>query len=212
MKILSEKVIKELKGHFESLKGTLNLKVFTQDFECQFCKETKELILEVGKISDKINVETFDFVKDKSEAEKYGVDKIPATVVMGETDYGIKFYGIPGGYEFASLIEAIKVVSAGETKLKPETKKFLDTLTKDIHLQVFVTPTCPYCPQAVVMAHHMAFHSPKVKADMIEATEFPQLTHKYNVMGVPRTIINETEFQEGAASEDIIIQKIKKVL
>jgi alkyl hydroperoxide reductase subunit AhpF len=77
---------------------------------------------------------------------------------------------------------------------------------------VFVTPTCPYCPGAVVLAHRMGYYSPKVKADMIEATEFPHLAMKYNVMGVPRTVINETEFQEGAAPENMIIDKIKAVL
>jgi glutaredoxin-like protein len=131
---------------------------------------------------------------------------------MDETDYGIKFYGIPAGYEFASLIEAIKLVSTGSHGLKPDTTKFLDGLKKDVHLQVFVTPTCPYCPGAVLLAHKMAYYSPKVKGDMIEATEFPHLSQKYRVMGVPRTVINEKEFQEGAAPENTIITKIKAVL
>lgn len=212
MKLLNDKIIKQLKENFADLKKTVTLKMFTQEVECQFCKETKQLITEVSKISEKIVVEVFDFVEDKSEAKKYGVDKIPAIVALDEKDHGIRFYGIPSGYEFSSLIEAIKLISTGMLSLKPETKKFLDTLEKDIHLQVFVTPTCPYCPTAVVLAHQMAYHSPRVKSDMIEATEFPQLSQKYHVMGVPRTVINETQYIEGAASEEIIISKIKAVL
>jgi glutaredoxin-like protein len=212
MGLLNKKIIKELNETFKGLKKDVTLKFFTQDVECRFCKETRDLIMELKDISKKINVEIYDFMKDKSEAEKHGVDKIPAIVVMDETDYGIRFYGIPGGYEFTSLIEAIRLVSIGENGLQPDTKKFLDTLKKDVHLQVFVTPTCPYCPGAVVLAHRMSYYSPKVKADMIEATEFPHLAMKYNVMGVPRTVINETEFLEGAAPEKMVVDKIKAVL
>ena len=209
---LDAKVRKELEEIFKGLKKEVTLKFFTQEFECRFCSTTHGLIKEISELSDKIKLEVFDFLKDKPEADKYGVDKIPAIVVMDNEDYGIKFYGIPSGYEFGSIIEAIKLVSTGESPLQAETKKFLDNLEKDIHLQVFVTPTCPYCPQSVILAHQMAYYSKKIKADMIEATEFPHLTHKYNVMGVPRTVINETEYQEGAAPESMIIQKIKSVL
>ena len=212
MGFLDNKIKDELTQVFKGLKKEVNIKYFSQEIECQFCKDTKSLLLELKEISDKIKLEIFDFVKDKALAGKLGVDKIPAVVVMDDTDYGIKFYGIPAGYEFASLIEAIKMVSTGKTALNAESKTFLDSLQKDIHLQVFVTPTCPYCQGAVILAHQMAFFSPRVRADMIEATEFPHLSQKYQVMGVPRTVINETVFQEGAAPENLIINKIKSVL
>jgi glutaredoxin-like protein len=212
MSFLDKKVVKELQDSFKDLKKDVRLRYFTQEMECRFCKETRELLLELEKTSDHIKLEILDFVKDKAEAEKHGVDKIPAVVVMDEMDYGIKFYGIPAGYEFASLIEAIKLVVSGKHDLRKDTTKFLDGLKKDVHLQVFVTPTCPYCPGAVILAHKMAYYSPKVKGDMVEATEFPHLAQKYNVMGVPRTVINEKEFQEGAAPEDMIVKKIKAAL
>jgi glutaredoxin-like protein len=212
MKLLNKKVIKELKEVFKGLDKQVTLKYFTQEFECRFCMDTRQLLEEVSGLTDKIKLEIYDFVTDKEEVEKYGIKRIPATVIMDEKDHGIKFYGIPSGYEFSSLIEALKIVSSGETGLAQETKDYLDSLDKDVHLQVFVTPTCPYCPGAVVMAHRMAYYSPKVKGDMIEATEFPELSVKYNVMGVPRTVINETQFQEGAAPEEMLIEKIKETL
>lgn len=212
MSKLNKKVIKELKEVFNGLQKEVTLKYFTQTMECQFCTDTRELLEEVAELTGKIKMEIYDFVEDKEEVEKYNIDKIPATVVMDEKDYGIRFYGIPGGYEFGSLVEAIKLVSTGDTMLSNEGKTFLDSLEKDVHLQVFVTPTCPYCPGAVVLAHHMAYYSPKVTGDMVEASEFPHLSVKYNVMGVPRTVINETEFQEGAAPENMLIDKIKATL
>lgn len=212
MKKLGKKVIKELEEVFKGLKKDVTLKFFTQEMECHFCRETRELLEELTQLTDKITLEIYDFVQDQAEAEKYHVDKIPAVVVMEEKDYGIRFYGIPAGYEFGSLIEAIKLVSTGESLLSDEGRKFLEGLEKDVHLQVFVTPTCPYCPGAVVLAHHMAYYSPKVKGDMVETTEFPHLATKYNVMGVPRTVINETKFLEGAAPEPMLIEKIKEAL
>ena len=208
MTYLNKKVIDDLKDVFKEFKKDVVLKFFTQEMECRFCKENHGLLEELSGLSDKIKLEIFDFVKDKAEADKYGVDKIPATVVMDENDYGIKIYGIPSGYEFGSLIESLRLISTGEVPLRPETKEFLDRLEKDVHLQVFVTPTCPYCPPAVVLAHQMAYYSARVKADMVEATEFPELSQKYSVMGVPRTVINETQFQEGAAPENMILDKI----
>jgi glutaredoxin-like protein len=212
MTMLNKKIMKELKEVFKELKNDITLKYFTQELECQFCRETHQLLEEVSGATGKIKLEIYDFVGDKGEAEKYGIKRIPAIVVMDEKDYGIRFYGIPGGYEFSSLIEAFKLVSTGETGLGQETKDFLDSLDKEVHLQVFVTPTCPYCPGAVILGHRMAYYSPKVSADMIEASEYTEMAIKYNVMGVPRTVINETEFQEGAVPEQMLIEKIRAAL
>jgi len=81
-----------------------------------------------------------------------------------------------------------------------------------VHMQVFITPTCPYCSMAVVLAHQMAVASPMVRADMVEAMEFPQLAIKYQVMGVPRTVINETVHIEGAAPEAAVLEKLREAL
>lgn len=209
MQYLNKKIVKELEEDFKGLKKEVTLKFFTQELECRFCNDTRGLLEEISNLSDKFKLEVYDFMKDKDIADKHGVDKIPATVVMADEDKDIKFYGIPSGYEFGSLIEAIKLVSTGKSPLTDDTRSFLDSLEKEVHLQVFVTPTCPYCPGAVILAHQLAHYSPKVKADMIEATEFPELSVKYQVMGVPRTVINESEFQEGSAPEPMLIEKIK---
>jgi glutaredoxin-like protein len=211
MPMLDKKVIQDLKTAFKELKDEVVIKFFTQETECQFCKETKGLLQELAEITDKIKLEVFDFVKDKTEADQYGIDKIPATVILGDRYRGIRFYGIPAGYEFGTLVEAVKLVSMGKIDLNDESRSFLDELDRDIHLQVFVTPTCPYCAGAVVLAHQLAYYSDRITADMVEATEFPHLTQKYGVMGVPKTVINETVFQEGAAPEKQIIEKIKEV-
>jgi len=61
--------------------------------------------------------------------------------VMGAQDYGIRFLGIPSGYEFMSLLDAIQVVSAGDSGLKAESREKIAGLPSPLTLQVFVTPT-----------------------------------------------------------------------
>jgi alkyl hydroperoxide reductase subunit AhpF len=114
---------------------------FTQELECQYCRETNALIRELGELSDKILTETYNFITDKEATARFSIDKIPATVIMGGDDKGIRFYGIPSGYEFATLIETIKMISAGESGLSQKSKDFVKTLVKPVHLQVYFTPT-----------------------------------------------------------------------
>jgi glutaredoxin-like protein len=210
--MLPDDVKKAVKEHFSGLKANVKLLVFTQNFECEYCKQTREMVEELSGLSDKVQYEILDFGKDKDIVAEYGIDKIPAIAVTGARDYGIRFYGIPAGYEFSTLLEAIKLVSSGVNRISEATKKFLDKLTKEVHLKVFVSPTCPYCPVSVIKAHQLAFYSDMVKADMIEVSEFPYLGVKYNVQGVPRTVINDTGFIEGAAPEAIVVEKIRETV
>lgn len=214
MSLLSEKDRNYLLDEFKALQKPVKMVIFTQEFECQYCRETREIGEELAALSDLITLEVLDFEADKEIAEQYHIDKIPAAVVMlgGEQakDYGIRYYGIPSGYEFSSLIQDILMVGQGESGLAAETKAWLAKLEAPLHLQVFVTPTCPYCPRAVLMAHQMAMESEWVTADMVEATEFPHLSMKYNVMGVPRTVINETVHFEGAAPEAMLLAKLQE--
>ncbi len=131
---------------------------------------------------------------------------------MGQKDYGLRFFGIPSGYEYSSLIEAILDVSKGKTGLNQKTKDALKTIDKDIHIQVFVTPTCPYCPLVVHLGHQFALESPRIRADMVESTEFPHVAHKYNVFGVPKTVINENIFLDGAVPEETFLENVLKAL
>jgi glutaredoxin-like protein len=150
----------------------------------------------------------YNFQDDKDIAEKYNIDKIPATIIEGEKDYGIRYYGIPSGYEFSSLLEDIVDVSKNESGFSAETKEMLSKIDKPLHLQVFVTPTCPYCPKAVRMAHKAAIENDHITADMVEATEFPHLAMRYDVKGVPRTLVGESIAIEGAVSESELVEKI----
>lgn len=208
MGLLKEKDREFVKKEFSTLKSDVTLIVFTQELECEYCKETRELVEELSALSDKIKLEVYDFAVDKEKIKEYEIDKIPAIVVKGARDYGIRFYGIPAGYEFTTLMEDIIDVSSGESGLLNQTKEKIRTIDKPVHIQVFVTPTCPYCPAAVRTAHKMAIENPLIRADMIEVIEFPHLAHKYGVMGVPKVVINDKISFEGALPEPHFLQHV----
>jgi glutaredoxin-like protein len=212
MALLSEEIAEQVKEQLSGLAGPVRLVMFTQEFECEFCAETRQMVEEIAALSDQVTVEIYDFVEDQDKAEALRIDKIPAIAVIGAEDYGVRFYGIPAGYEFASFLKAIQVVAQGAPELSAEGLKALAQIEEPVHIQVFVTPTCPYCQSSVVLAHQMAIASPLVQADMVEAQEFPQLAVKYQVMGVPRTVINETTHIEGAAPEPMVVEKIQEAL
>ena len=214
MPLISEKDAEFLRSEFgTNLVERVKLVMFTQDMECQFCAETRQIVEEIAELSGKIDAEIFDFVADKEKADLYSIDKIPAIAVVRvedgvERDYGVRFYGIPSGYEFTSVIEDIVDVSKGDSGLQPKSKEAVAGITEPVHFQVFVTPTCPYCPQAVRLAHKFAIESDLITADMVEAIEFPHLSNKYGVHGVPRTVINDDYHQEGAAPEPLVLAKL----
>jgi glutaredoxin-like protein len=211
MVLLKDEVQNEVRERFKKLTGQVRLVNFTQKIECLYCEETRRLTEEIASLSPKISSEVYNFAVDKQVSQRYRIDKVPAVVVEGERDYGIRFFGVPGGYEFSSLISAIYDVSRGITDLSSESKDKIGKIDKPIHIQVFVTLTCPYCPSAVAMAHKLALESEHITSDMVESSEFPHLVNKYGIMGVPKVVINEEFGFEGALPESSFVDEVMRV-
>lgn len=220
MALLNDKVQQQVREALAAMTAPVKVVIFTQGeggaLECEMCTETRQIVDEVAAQSDKISVEVRDFVGDAELAQRYGIDKIPAMAILRDgdqpIDYGIRLYGVPSGYEFSTLIEDLLMVSRGEHGLSAATVKELERLLEPVRIQVYVTPTCPYCPRAVVLAHRLAMASPLITADMVESMEFPQLANKYQVYGVPRTVINDVVHIEGAVPEAHLVENLMKVL
>jgi glutaredoxin-like protein len=212
MALIKEKERKQLNAIFEALREQVRIITFTQEIECEFCRMTRELVQEVKELSEKISLEVYDFVKDANMVKQYGIDKIPATIIAGDRDYGIRFYGMPAGYEFTSLVEDIVDVSLRSPSLSKDVLGELDKVDQPIHIQVMVSPTCPYCALAVRTAHRFAMANDNIVSDMVEIAEFPHIAVKYGVQGVPRIIINEEHTIEGLPPDMDFVKRILKVI
>lgn len=198
-----------VKRELDRLPRTVTLHLFTQEMECQYCRETRALAEELVSIDpEKLKLAVHDFAQDRAAVEQFKIDRIPALVPVADEDQGVRFYGVPAGYEFTSLLSSFMLVAGPDSGLSPLSVTRLAALTKPLKLQVFVTLTCPYCPAAVHLAHQMAVASPWITAEMIEAAEFPQLTLKEQVMGVPKTVVEGYGSFEGALPEAAYVSRV----
>lgn len=111
-----------------------------------------ELEEKIAALSDKIKLEVYDLWRMLKKL-KSGVDKVPAIAIVGEKDHGIRFYGLPYGYEFQTFLEGIVAVSRGKSDLSEEVKARLRDVKARVHIQVFVTLTCPYCSSVAGLAY-----------------------------------------------------------
>lgn len=157
MPLLREADRENLRKELNQLQNPVRLVFFTQALNCEYCGLTKQVLEEVVGLSDKIELKEYNFVIDRDAVTQYHIARVPAIAVTRlepprllvpgveqqpyERDYGIRYYGVPAGYEFAALIGDILDVSAGESGLTASTKQALQQLTQPLHLQVFTTPT-----------------------------------------------------------------------
>ncbi len=212
--MLKDEDKKQIQERFKELQEPVTLAFFTQFVEstCQYCAETERLLKEVAELSDKIELKIYNFVTDKEQVDAYQIDKIPAVAIHAKEDVGIRYYGIPTGYEFATFMESMLLVSQEKSQLTDISKDQLKEVKDSVKIQIFVTPTCPYCPQAAMTASEFALENENIIAETVEISEFPHLAQKYSVMGVPKVVINETTSFEGALPETAFLDHIKKAL
>lgn len=205
----AEELKEKVKDALKDIKGQVRMVLFTSEEGCEYCKEAKEISELVAGSSENVKLETFDLGKDKDKAEEYSVDKVPALIIHGEEKRFVRFFGLPAGYEFSTLIADIKDISRGAPDISSDLIKRIKAIDRELHIQVFVTPSCPYCPQAVKVAHDFALINPKIKADMVEAMEFRELAMKHEVSGVPKTVVNNKLDFVGARPLDEVLKKIE---
>lgn len=218
-KLISDQVIKQINEAFTELKEPVQILYFGSKDNCDHCLETKQLLEEVVALNEKLELRLYDIQDDHEIADQFNVFNAPGIVIAARDgsqiiDQGVQFSGIPSGHEFGTLINDILMVSGRDSGLTAKTREFLKNLTKPLVLQVFVTPSCPYCPRAVLLAHQMAMENPQmVRAEGVEAMEFPELANRFNVHGVPQTVINSgAGVVIGAAPEQNLLAEITRAL
>lgn len=142
MSLLNDEVSAELREAFAGLVNPVRLAVFSQALADPASEEVRRLVEELAALDERLIAEPRNFVLDKDRVEELGIERIPAIAVLGESqDYGIRFYGLPTGYEFGSLVEMMLDVSRGSSLLGEETRAALGALESDVRLRVFSTPT-----------------------------------------------------------------------
>ena len=200
---------RRIRTHFDKeLEGPVTLDLFIEPKsaivvpgrpECELCDETRALLEDVASLSDQITLTVHDIRTESDLARETGVSRVPTLVLRGAARGVLRYLGIPAGLEFGTLLGSA-AVSRGTTTLKQESRTKLASLTKPVHVQVFVTPTCPYCPKVASLAHQAAVESGNVIADVIEISEFPDLAAQYQRLEAGSTEGRLTDEHRGARS------------
>jgi glutaredoxin-like protein len=200
----------------KSLTGTVELRLHRRPdtgrlilpggLGCATCDIAEELARALQEVApDRIELS----VVDASARPEDGVETVPTLTVGAPSEPArIVFQGVPSGYEFATLVDAVERASGVGAELGPDSLELLAGLDRDMEVMVFVTPTCPYCPGAASMANRMALASPRVRAVVVEANEFPELSERFAVQGVPRTVVNRARAFVGALPEAAFVRSV----
>jgi len=211
MSLISPADQQRLRDTFAGMTRQVRLLFFTQTLGCETCLQARQILDEFPELSDKVSIEEVNVILETEKTQQYGIDRAPAVAVLyddGELkDSHIRFLGTPAGYEFLSLVQAVLLAGGGPSMLSDESRRLIASVDTPVTMHVFTTPTCPHCPRAVTLAHEMAFANPRITAFAVEATEFPDLARRYQVTGVPKTVVNETTEILGALPPDEFVSQ-----
>jgi glutaredoxin-like protein len=211
MSLLSDADRAAVQRHLDHLTNNVTLLFFTQTIGApETVHMARQVVNELAELSPRVTVEEVNLVLDRDRAAQFNVENVPAIVLLKNgSDTRMRFLGVPAGYEFMSLVEAVTLAGTEGSGLQDASRTLLGKLTAPLDIKVFVTPTCVYCPRAVTTAHRMAVESPLVTATCVEATEFPELSRRYSVTGVPKSVANGNEIVGAVPEEDFVAGLLK---
>lgn len=214
MAMIAESEAQLLRAHFERvLSGPVRIDLFVEPEtghfrvvdECGSCGEVRELMEELAALSDKLELRLHVLSQESGEARRLGVERVPAIVLSGASRGAARFTGMPLGSELTGLLEALVDVSRGDSGLDDEARRALSELKGELRLVLFVSASCPYCPQVARLVHRLAVQSEKLTAEVIDLDEFPGLAEHHGVLGVPTLLVNGELALAGAHPESRLL-------
>jgi glutaredoxin-like protein len=206
---LERRVLEWAKFQLTKLSGAVKLRVFAVPDHCVFCNTVEELVGKLAEMSDKIIVLRSGFDPEEPAAKDYGIERHPAIVIDGKRDYGIRFFGIPMGYQFGVLVEDLVMASTGETDLSEEVKIKLRSVKRPVNMEVFTLPDCPGSPRMARAAHKFCIENVNITADVIDVLEFRDLAAEMLVLETPKTVINGEAEIQGVVPERDLVDRIR---
>jgi glutaredoxin-like protein len=213
-KIIDQETAEFLRDKFQELKDDVSINVYYDDSEDElkdFVEFTKNFFTELSEITPKIKVHLKKAkVGDKTEIG-LPIRSNPSFTIGEDKGYKILFSGSPLGYEASQVVETIIAVSNNRHEIDEDLANELESMSKEVNVKVFVTPTCPYCPASAFLANRIAIASKgKVTSEVIEANENPEIAMEWGIESVPTQIINDSEdsITIGVQDENSFINQI----
>jgi glutaredoxin-like protein len=213
MSLISEEDREYLKEEFSNnLKRKVTLLYFKKEKdESEYSKQTMELLEELASLNENLSLVT----ENCGNADRMKEEELTLCpsikIKSGRTGF-INFYGVPAGHEFISLVEAIKDMGSENLSLPEDVLNGLKEIEKPADIKVFITHGCPYCPGAVRTAHQFSLANKNIKASMVDANYFRELSMEHGVSSVPHIIVNDKTGFVGNVPPKLFLDKVKEAL
>jgi len=209
MSMFSEKVLRETREVLKDMKDPVSLTFFAREKDCGHCSQMEVFADDIVAVDDRLRLEKKSLGRDGELAAKLGIHDAPALVLAHprEERAPVRYYGLPGGYEFGAFLRVLVLFSTGTLADRVETSS-LDSLKKDVNIKTFVLTTCPSCPAMAYLTAALAFISPRVTTEIVEANTFPDLSTRFSVSTVPKIVINDSVEITGVLPPSELIAKI----
>ena len=214
MSLFNDEVKKQLGDILTGMESDVSIMLFLEE-GCNTCAETEAFMDEFQALSDRLSLVKLEESKDEAEFERFGIDRTPAYLLLdaeGE-DHGVRFYGIPAGYEINSFVSAVLDFGGAEDEEIPAAlAERIEAIDQPTNIKVFVTLSCPHCPGAVQKAHKLARMNPNITAEMIEAQTFANLSNEFKVSSVPQIVFNDDNKYSllGNQPLDVFVDELEK--
>lgn len=206
---LERRVLEWTKFQLTKIGSPVKMRVFAVPDHCVFCNTVEELVGKLSEMSDRVRVVRSGFDPDEPAARDYGIERHPALIIDGKRDFGMRFSGIPMGFQFGVLVEDLVMASIGVTDLSEEAKIKLRDVKSPVDIQVFTLPDCPGSPRMARAAHKFCIENINITAEIVDVLEFKELAAERHVLETPKTVINgEVEIQ-GVVSERDLADRVK---
>jgi glutaredoxin-like protein len=207
--MFSEKVLRETREVLKDMKAPVSMTFFSREKDCGHCSQAEAFADDIVAVDDRLKLEKKTLERDGQHAAELGIHDAPALVLAHprEERAPVRYYGLPGGYEFGAFLRVLVLFSSGALEGNVEASS-LEGLEKDVTIKTFVLTTCPSCPTMAYLTAALAFASPRVTTEIIEANTFAELAARFSVSTVPKIVVNDSMEIQGVRSPSQLIARL----
>ena len=195
---------------FDKLSYKVPLYLFTKPgSNDQFSQAAREVLKLISGITPKISFEEYDL--NHELAHKWNVDRSP-TILLDPENFHIRWLGAPMGEEGKILVQSLIMIGNRSSGASEQSQKVLQKINSSRDIKIFVSVTCPYCPQQAVNTLKAAVEKPEwISLEIIDIQANIDLAEKHAAFSTPQTFANDTLIAKGAQPEELFMASLEKM-
>ncbi len=206
----SGELIAKIAALLDGLPHSVGIYLFTKKGRNDaFNDAARSVISAFSELSNKVRFE--EYALDHALAKTWNIQQSP-TILFEPEKYHVRWLGAPAGQEAQGFLQGILLVGNRQGGLSDQSLKVMSKIDSPRDIKVFVSITCPYCPQQVVNAIRAAVEKPELLSlEIIDTIANQDLAVKYGVLGVPQTFANDKLIASGAQPEELFVLSLQKM-